>query len=318
MSLITPTFPRPTYTSQNAQTLPIMQYNVCHESVRQTLTNSAKTPVGQHGLKFCAGIGGGLGAGSQRANMEELEMEGSDGRAGGGFETGEEERGGDGRAGGGIERGEEERSGSMGTTSIVCAWWTGYGALHTRQDGRKVHAHTYQTTLKPTRPLVTGGRVRFLALPTTRAPVPVAHIVQYDPYEPHVNGVVLDVSSTRRGWAKVTVVNECNGNAVGIVDLDIPEVIGVTIGRYAASGEPCAASWIGEAPEGCLEWREREEEGFCGGRLCELQPAEQSGETNFRAVPKRRKGQGAQPTVNGPVGEGVAALHLWLKYEGYN
>ncbi|KAI0718957.1 hypothetical protein C8T65DRAFT_693537 [Cerioporus squamosus] len=290
-----------THSPQIVTTLPAKQQKDCHESARLPLTNTAKTPNGQHGLKFCAGHGGGNGAGSRCEGTEVGEVEGRESQ---------------------IRRRVTMKAASHGgladTESIVCAWWTGEGTPHARPDGQPIIAHMYRTTLKPTRPLVQGERIRLLALPTTSAPTLESNIGDYAPYEPHVHGVVIGVVADGHGWARAMVINECRGNAVGIVDLDLPEVPGVTVGGRTTGRAPREATWIGETPAGCQEWRGFEGKDYCGGSSCELQPAGSTGERNFRAIPKCRKGQEVKLKVDAPDEEGTSALHLWLKYEGYN
>ncbi|TFK85086.1 hypothetical protein K466DRAFT_566841 [Polyporus arcularius HHB13444] len=176
----------------------------------------------------------------------------------------------------------------------------------------------YETNLKPTSPLEEGGRVRLIALPRITTPIPMAAIERYQPYEPHVCGEVIRIAELGSVWARATIINECAGNRVGVIDLDLPNAPGITTWRTAAEGGAEAPGWIGEAPERGREWEENGGVGRCKGKACSLGHDGDKGEGSFRAIPQKRKGQtseGIPLTVNE---EGASTLHLWLKYEGYD
>lgn len=219
---------------------------------------------------------------------------------------------------------QEERAGCNGrgaqgeeSETVVCAWWTGYGAQHEKPGGRKVQAHVYTSKLKPTRPLEEGMSVRVLALPAAMCVVPMASTDYYEVYEPHVCGEIIRISTTVEGWARVTVINSCRGNAVGVVDLDIPDVPGVTISRCGPARPARKLEWVGEAPHDAHEWKKAAGRRACEGRRCALEPEDGGGAMSFRAIPKQGKGQTAKKTIEMPKEEGVFALHYWHKYEGY-
>ncbi len=205
--------------------------------------------------------------------------------------------------------------------SVVCAWWTGNGDAYERPGGGRAISHTYKTQLKPTMPLKVGAKVRLLALPMTAAPAPLASIDQYAPYEPHVRGIVARVISTGDGWARATIVNTCRGNEVGIVELDVPYVPGVTVEEDRGHAPRRVLAWMGEAPEGCESWRDEPGTGeVCGGRVCVLDPVGNRGLTSFRVEKPNgagRKGRTAT-AASAHEEEATVAIHLWLKYEGYD
>lgn len=215
---------------------------------------------------------------------------------------------------------EDTTAGKGETGAVVCAWWTGNGAPHERTGGQRALAHMYATRLKPTKPLKEGGRVRLVALAKARTPAPVASIDSYDPYEPHVHGVVISIVETETGWARATIINECKGNSVAVIDLDIPYAPGVTVLMPRTESHRGGLEWLGEAPTGCGDWQDKGDGGVCSGEGCQLTLARDTGERNFRAIPKRAKGQLQGPPISAkpPAGENAFAIHLWLKYEGYS
>ncbi len=213
---------------------------------------------------------------------------------------------------------EDEVRGRLdGDEATVCAWWTGYGAQHEKGHGEQSLAHVYLTKMRPTKPLEEGRKVKILALPATRRLVPDANVNHYDLYDPHVRGEVIKIIRTRAGWARATVINECRGNAVGIIDLDIPDIPGVTV--YGAKGEMPARvpTGLGEVPEGMSEWRGSAGGSACHGAGCGLKPGKSRGTRSFRAFSKQGRSQTTTGRINEPQSEGVYALHYWLKYEGY-
>ncbi|RDX55009.1 hypothetical protein OH76DRAFT_1529665 [Lentinus brumalis] len=261
--------------------------------------NNPQNHTASTALKFCVGGGGGDSAvpygvvqGKMRRRSEEERR-------------GEMER----------KRGRMSQDGDAET--IVCAWWTGMGAPHERPDGQKILSHMYETSLEPTRPLEEGRTVRLLALPKCTIPLPVASIDWYSPYEPHVYGEVIRIVDLGEGWARATMLNECKGNAVGVVDLDIPNVPGVTINTERTSPKGGAAGWTGGVPMGCREWTEEGGVGCCRGARCSLQQDAQCGEHSFRVIPKKTRWMKESGKMEMVKAEGVAAIHLWLKYEGY-
>ncbi len=203
------------------------------------------------------------------------------------------------------------------TEAVICAWWDGYGAQHEGPGGQRVLTHMYVTRLKPSRPLQEGEKVRLLAMPKAKTPAPMESIDSYEPYDPHVHGVVIRIVETIQAWARVTIFNECQGNRVGLVDLDIPLAMGVTVWMPSMKCPLEATRWLGEAPRGCGEWKGTEGDSPCRGKMCRLEQTTDKGEGCFRVLPKRTKGKDPRTTIEAPVGEGAFALHLWLKYEGY-
>ncbi len=242
--------------------------------------------------------------------MEREEMEGDDGQ--GGDATASEVPGG--RKGLGDEARREEET----AVTIVCARWAGYGAQYERPDGRMVQSHSYVTMLKPTHPLYEGAEVKLLAMPRAQSPSPEVHISRGELYDPHVCGVVSRIAETGRGWVSITIINHCRGNAVGVINLDVPSIPGVTIARRSEAALCGAMGGLGEAPSGCQGWRNADGELPCRGRNCNLELDAGMGEGSFRAIPKRTKGQEDGRRIEAPAGEGVFAIHLWLKYEGYD
>ncbi|TFK88716.1 hypothetical protein K466DRAFT_564598 [Polyporus arcularius HHB13444] len=284
---------------------PQRQYDARHDSAQKSLTDitTKHQPAGT-ALKLRTEPGGEGCAGTKAGAVSGKEEERERGRTT--HEGGKDRR-----------KGRERREREEDDDAVVCAWWNGYGAPHERPDGQKVLAHMYVTKLKPSRPLEEGRRVSFIALSMTKMPAPYAAIDQYDPYEPHVHGVVIRIRRTGPGWARATVLNECRGNRVGVIDLDLPHIPGVTVRRSERSTEIGWPEWTGETPAGCCMWEEIGGGTRCRGRRCELERKGASGEGFFRAIPTRKKGEAAG-SLESVQEEGTAALHMWMKYEGYN
>ncbi len=209
-------------------------------------------------------------------------------------------------------RGQDERE-----EATVYARWTGYGAQHERPGGRKVQAHVYATETKPTSPLEEGRRIRILAMPAARRVAPDASIDHYNLYDPHVRGEVIRIIKTNEGWARATVINECRGNAVGVIDLDFPFLLGVTVSRRDAESSRETTNRSEDTPEGADEWKGTPGGLPCGGPRCKLEPRIDEGMTSFRTAPKKRRGQTTRESGDGQAEEGIYQLHYWMKYEGY-
>ncbi len=194
---------------------------------------------------------------------------------------------------------------------LVCAWWKKYGEGHGKTGEERAHEHIYTTRLRPSQPIELGSRVRLVALSMSTRTVMDALLEQYEPYDPHVCGRVIRIARSRPGWVVVTLCNECKGNEVGRVGLEMPHVQGMTVrGRWLSAVEDGVERTM-EMPRGrTMSWRTT---GGCGAEACTLKPAQHRRERTFRTRPMRGD-SGASSDLRAE-GEGVLAMHLWLKYE---
>lgn len=288
---------------------PQRQHNARHESANTPLTDiTAKHHPASTALKFRARCGGEGCAGTQTATRRRADAE--EGRRGHGGEGGERDEG---------DKGERTwKEGDEGDVPTVCAWWKGYGAPHQRMDGQRALAHVYATQLKPTRPLEEGRRVSLIALPVTKKPAPIATIEHYEPYDPHIHGEVIRIIDLGAGWARATIINECSGNRVGVIDLDLPYIPEITVREIQSWARSRVPAWCGESPEGSRDWKEAGGGVRCRGSSCGLRKDEDNGEGSFRAIPQQRKGRSAGRIPETINENGTFALHLWLKYEDYD
>ncbi|KAI0719516.1 hypothetical protein C8T65DRAFT_693184 [Cerioporus squamosus] len=112
------------------------------------------------------------------------------------------------------------------------ARWSSFGSPSPNPYDLQGGIHEYRLAIKPTEEIWPGRRIRLLALTQIAYYLPKVPIGQYDTYDPHVVGLVSDVTTrweivpgslTRKRRTTVRVENECRGNAVVVVDLEIPE-----------------------------------------------------------------------------------------------
>lgn len=122
----------------------------------------------------------------------------------------------------------ERREEEVNTRTVIFAWWKAYGDLHEKAGGDRTQFHVYVTTLKPTSLLATGDCVRLVALSKDREAKRGARLEEYEPYDPHVAGRIAKITTVGGGWMKVLVLNDCEGNAVGAVEILMPYVVEVT------------------------------------------------------------------------------------------
>ncbi|TFK81929.1 hypothetical protein K466DRAFT_631853 [Polyporus arcularius HHB13444] len=122
-----------------------------------------------------------------------------------------------------------EQRGLGSDEAVVYAWWKTYGEEHEKTGGTKAQRHVYTTTLRPTTQLGLGTRVRLVALAKGTTTTLGASLRQYNPYDPHVVGTAVNITQQRPGWVTITLRNECRGNNVGMVDLEMPYVPGETV-----------------------------------------------------------------------------------------
>ncbi|KAI0720231.1 hypothetical protein C8T65DRAFT_692852 [Cerioporus squamosus] len=115
--------------------------------------------------------------------------------------------------------------------SIAYAWWAGYGEERRRGDEPERMEHVYVSRLRPTTPLEVGMRVALVAMANRKKAVERETLGYYEPYDPHIIGEVEGIRRLTRTWVRVTIRNDCRGNTVGRVNLDVPHVPGVTIRR---------------------------------------------------------------------------------------
>ncbi len=208
-------------------------------------------------------------------------------------------------------RGEGKEEAKEETT--VLAWWKAYGSGHKRMGGVKTHEHVYSTTLQPSTPLEPGTRVRLVALTKNRKTMRGATLDHYQPYEPHVVGRVAKISGEEEGWTRVTILNECRGNDVAKVELEIPHVPGVTIrdgllDETELTGGPRPTM---ELPRGGgSTWQYKPS---CEAGRCDLEGMKEHGRRTMRARPAKGKGEGYDDLR--ATGEGTFAIHLWMRYD---
>ncbi|RDX52305.1 hypothetical protein OH76DRAFT_1416838 [Lentinus brumalis] len=203
-----------------------------------------------------------------------------------------------------------ERTGDDQREATVYAWWKAYGNDHEKTGGQRTHTHVYATRFHPSMPLDMGQRVKIVALAKDRTTITATSLEEYQPYEPHVVGTVDKIERSSPGWARVSLNNECRGNRVGRVEVEIPFKAGVTIsiGRLNCPGEGVERTY--HAPRDKEGWREKAE---CGARGCRLMLPSGRVERTIRMRPARR-GDGAYEDLRA-TGEGTLAMHLWMRYD---
>ncbi len=116
------------------------------------------------------------------------------------------------------------------------------------------------------------------------------------------------------GWITITLCNECKGNDVGIVDIEMPYAPGRTLrGEWVGlRGERLARlERVEETPrrEAPIDNAER----MCEAQSCSLEPTTGPFETTIRTRPVGGNGEGHSDL--GATEEGTLAMHLWMRYE---
>ncbi len=135
----------------------------------------------------------------------------------------------------------------------ILAWWRDSRKVRSGGDEEEVMMHNYSTHVKPSRPLAIGGRVRLLAFPKAAPTTPGTDLSKFKTYDPHVVGVVARIEEGTEGWARVTILNQCRGNAVKLVELDIVYVPNETIQRGTLQTEEREPRWEATIlPQQCI------------------------------------------------------------------
>ncbi|TFK82170.1 hypothetical protein K466DRAFT_568584 [Polyporus arcularius HHB13444] len=195
--------------------------------------------------------------------------------------------------------------------AVVYAWWKGFGEDHEKTGGARTQRHVYATVLRPTTPLDFGMRVRVVALVKGRRETMEKTLDQLGPYDPHVFGVVEGITRLRSGWARITIVNECWGNEVGKVDVEIPYAPTLTIQRrWTVELEEETVATEAVPKEKDPEWQSAL---TCGAKKCRLAPLNDSATRTMRVRPMWGE-EGTHDDLR-PSGEGVLAMHLWMRYD---
>ncbi|KAI0694016.1 hypothetical protein C8T65DRAFT_699104 [Cerioporus squamosus] len=204
--------------------------------------------------------------------------------------------------------------GGADVEAVVYAWWAGYGKEHGRTDGPRRMEHVYVSRLKPTKPLEIGMRVALVAMANRRKAAEGESLEYYEPYDPHVVGVVDGIKQLTGTWVRMTIRNSCRGNTVGRVILDVPHLPGVTVQRAWMAVGGVLREWIGETPIGDLGRVARTgNAGWCGADRCGLASLVGQGGKSFRARPAK-----GGEKIERDESEGELRLHLWLRYEDYD
>ncbi|TFK80512.1 hypothetical protein K466DRAFT_569599 [Polyporus arcularius HHB13444] len=195
--------------------------------------------------------------------------------------------------------------------TTVFAWWKEFGEDHQKIGGTRAQRHVYSTTLKPTAPLDLGMSVRVVALAKGKKAEPGRTLVQYGAYDPHIVGTVTRMSRKQPGWWKVTIQNECGGNEVGIVDLEIPHAPGLTVRRRWTNNAWTDPKGLGGIPgEGQPAQRSAMR---CEANQCKLVPLGDDARRTIRVRPMR--GDDNLHEDLRPREEGTLAMHLWMRYD---
>ncbi len=88
--------------------------------------------------------------------------------------------------------------------------------------------HKYGLAVQPAEPVRVGRRVKILALSPIAYCSPGVPFMQYDTYDPHVVGTVADIVHAKDAATDGTrtmvirITNECRGNLVSEVDVEMP------------------------------------------------------------------------------------------------
>ncbi len=193
----------------------------------------------------------------------------------------------------------------------IYAWWTAFGDDHEKSGEERAQRHVYTTQLRPTAPIELGMSVRIIALAKDKGRRKETMLERYNPYEPHIVGTVVGITRKEPGWVRITLRNECQGNEVGMVDVEIPHVTGTTVRRR----------WLDIAEDGLIQTDEaprpgrssaRMLAGLCRAKECSLAPRGRL-ERTIRARPMRGGGDDL-PDLR-VKNEGTLAMHLWMKYD---
>ncbi len=213
----------------------------------------------------------------------------------------------------GMEVRRRERDDAEAVECVVYAWWAGYGDGSGRTLAAGRSEHVYVSRLRPTSPLEVGMRVAVVAMANRRKAEEGRPLEFYEPYDPHVVGIIDGIQGLTETWVRARIRNLCRGNTVGTVNLDIPHLPGVTVRRpWMAGGRPDAV-WIGSTPAGEPgRVAATSETGWCGASRCGLEQMTGRAGWCFRARP----GRGGEK-IERDEREGEFRLHLWLRYEGY-
>ncbi|KAI0699325.1 hypothetical protein C8T65DRAFT_697708 [Cerioporus squamosus] len=139
------------------------------------------------------------------------------------------------------------------TEAWALAWWKDCRKVHSHEEGRDEMVHVYKTHVKPSQPLVVGKRARIFAMPRFAPTTPGAILRDHKAYDPHIAGIVEEITAMEEGWAKVTIRNLCRGNAIRSVELDIIHAPGETVQSERLPEIPSRHGWtLEEIPPECV------------------------------------------------------------------
>ncbi len=195
--------------------------------------------------------------------------------------------------------------------TLVHAWWKGFGGDHRKSGGARAQRHVYTTRLCPTSPLELGMAVRVVALARGEEEVTEGRPNQCSSYDPHVVGTVTSIEGRSPGWAAITIRNECHGNDVGEVVVELPHVVGKTVRRRWLEGEDTGETEQGIERGGSVVQRRGARS--CGAATCWLEPRPALPGQTIRVRPL--VGDEKRNEDLRPRNEGVFAIHLWMKYD---
>ncbi len=194
----------------------------------------------------------------------------------------------------------------------IYAWWCGRGGAYEGPDRQGILTHAYATQLKPSKPLDDGMRIRLIALAKDKPPKRKADLEEYGPYEPHVVGRIRRIEEIRNGWVRAHILNECGGNGVKIVEIDMPHATDITV-RGSRLRKFCEQKeWIGGTPDGQLaQTNSLGGTGLCMGSECCLSRAKGVIGKVIRLAMDSKEGRDEEDTRI-DVG-GTMMVHTWLK-----
>ncbi|KAI0722299.1 hypothetical protein C8T65DRAFT_691928 [Cerioporus squamosus] len=146
-------------------------------------------------------------------------------------------------------------------TLLLFAKWIGYGDPTPDLCDLKEGVHKYKLAIRPTEIVKAGRRVKILALGQTAYHEPHTPLGQYTTYDPHVVGTVAatlgddgaDVGKTRGSTKTFVIDNECRGNLVECVELEIAGDDGETEPRERRGRK---RRWNGDGAADRPEWTE--------------------------------------------------------------
>ncbi len=94
--------------------------------------------------------------------------------------------------------------------------------------------HSYELRIKPDGPVAVGDTIRILAVSPLAYHAPPKPLHEYDTYNPHIVGTIVDLRRTERGMGRMIILNQCRGSMVGEVEVSfpfLPEILGRTAGK---------------------------------------------------------------------------------------